>query len=422
MDYPKLYKVKQHFDASEIKDVRAKIFEELNKINAAPEIKGKKIGISAGSRGIKYGDQMYKAIVDFVKESGGEPYLIATMGSHGGGTLEGQLGVLKELNVTEESMGCPIIGSIHAVKVGETPDKIPAFVNEKIQEVDKIIIFNRIKEHTDFTAPIESGLHKMLTIGFGTLEGADSAHINAMKYGYFHTISEIGKVLNEKLDILCGIALIENALCFPHTIEAIKKEDMWDREIELLNLAKEKAARIPFDVFDILLVKEIGKNISGGGMDSKVIGRIRELGQIDPEFPDIKRISIFGITKESHGNFCGLGLGDFSTYKVFDEVNNRQAIRETVINCVVSMTPEYATFPCLLEDEKEMIEQTFRNIGGVDAPDARLVYIKNTKELGEIFISEALIEEAKKNPSLEILEGTYEFKFDEKNDMTEPML
>ncbi|ONI37554.1 hypothetical protein AN639_07925 [Candidatus Epulonipiscium fishelsonii] len=143
-------------------------------------------------------------------------------------------------------------------------------------------------------------------------------------------------------------------------------------------------------VFDILLVKEIGKNISGGGMDSKVIGRIRELGQTDPEFPDIKRISIFSVTPESHGNFCVLGLGDFSTMKVFKECSTEQAIRDTVINCVVSMTPEYATFPCLLRDE--------------------------------LFISEALLDEAKQNPTLEILNGTYEFKFDENNDMIEPKL
>ncbi len=211
-------------------------------------------------------------------------------------------------------------------------------------------------------------------------------------------------------------------LCVTHTIEAIKKEDFFEREIELLELAKEKAAKIPFNVFDILLVKEIGKNISGGGMDSKVIGRIRELGQTDPEFPDIKRISIFGITKESHGNYCGLGLGDFSTMEVFNECNSYQAIRDTVINCVVSMTPEYATFPCLLDDEKEMIEQTFRNIGAVDELDAKLVYIKNTKELQEMYISEALIEEAKQNKNLEIYEEIYEFKFDENNDMIEPML
>ncbi|MBN2284987.1 MAG: DUF2088 domain-containing protein [Tissierellales bacterium] len=422
MQFPKLYKVKQHFDTSEITNVNTKIKEELEKVNASEQIKGKKVGITAGSRGIKYIDQMYKAVVEYVKENGGEPYLISAMGSHGGGTVEGQLAILESLNVTESTMGCPILASAHADKIGETPDGIPAYVNERVKEVDKVIVINRIKEHTDFTAIIESGLHKMMTIGLGTINGADSAHLNAMKYGYFHTITEIGKVIKDHLDLICGIGIIENAICHIHTIEAIKPENFWDREVALQKLSKQKTAKIPFNVFDILLVKEIGKNISGGGMDSKVIGRIRELGQIDPEFPDIKRISVFSVTPESHGNFCGLGLGDFSTMKVFNECNSHQAIRDTVINCVVSMTPEYATYPCLLDDEKEMIEQSFRNIGAVDSLDAKLVYIKNTKELEEIFISEALLEEAKANKSLEIYNEVYEFEFDEKNDMTVPML
>lgn len=422
MQLPKLYKIKQHFDNATIENVRAEIQNQLKALNINEDIKDKKVGITAGSRGIKEVDRMYKAVIDFIKENGGEPYLIAAMGSHGGGSVEGQLGILKELGVTEETMGCPILASIHAERVGETPDGIPVYHNEMVNKVDKIILLNRIKEHTDFSDIIESGLHKMMTIGLGTLDGADNAHLYAMRKGYFHTITEISKVLKEHLNIVCGIAIVENAFCKPHTIEVIRKDDLWDREVALLELAKEKSAKIPFDVFDILLVKEIGKNISGGGMDSKVIGRIRELGQIDPEFPDIKRISIFGITKESHGNYCGLGLGDFSTLKVFNEINNYHSIKDTVVNCVVSMTPEYATIPCLLDHEKEMIEQTFRNIGGVDPAQANLVYIKNTKEIDELFISESLYDEAKGNPMLEILEGTYEFEFDENNDMLVPML
>ncbi|ONI47163.1 hypothetical protein AN644_01340 [Candidatus Epulonipiscium fishelsonii] len=422
MNYPKLYKVKQNFDSTEITQVYEYLSVELEKKIKPNEVAGKKIGITAGSRGIKNVDKMYKAVIDFVRKNGGTPFLIAAMGSHGGGSVKGQLSVLNELNVSEETMGCPILSSIHAINIGKTPDGINTFVNEEVQKVDRIILLNRIKEHTDFSAPIESGLHKMMTIGLGTLAGADNAHIMAMKYGYFHTITELGKVIQKNLDVMCGVAIVENAFCKTHTIEVVKNEDFWEREVALLDLAKKKTAKIPFDVFDILLVKEIGKNISGGGMDSKVIGRIRELGQTDPEFPDIKRISIFSITPESHGNFCGLGLGDFSTMKVFKECSTEQAIRDTVINCVVSMTPEYATFPCLLRDEKEMVEQTFRNIGAVLANEARLVYIKNTKNIDELFISEALLDEAKQNPTLEILNGTYEFKFDENNDMIEPKL
>ncbi len=422
MEFPKLYKIKQRFDTSVVEDIATRIIDELNRVEAEKQIKGKKIGITAGSRGIKNVDIMYKTVIDYVRQKGGSPYLIAAMGSHGGGTVEGQLSILEGLNVTEKSMGCPILTSIHAYKVGETQEGIPAYCNERVKEVDKMIILNRIKEHTDFTAIIESGLHKMLTIGLGTLEGADNAHLYAMKYGYFHTITEIAKVIKNNIDIICGIGIVENALCYTHTIEAIKPEDFWTREIALQELAKKKAAKIPFDVFDILLVKEIGKNISGGGMDSKVIGRIRELGQTDPEFPDIKRISIFGITPESHGNYCGLGLGDFSTLKVFDECNSRQAIRDTVVNCVVSMTPEYATFPCLLEDEKEMLEQTFRNIGAVASLDARLVYIKNTKELETMYISEALLDEANKNPNIDVFDKSYNFEFDKNNNMIVPML
>ncbi len=216
MIFPKMYKIKQHFDETEIKDVYLKTFEELGRICLEKDIKGKKIGITAGSRGIKNVDKIYKAAIDYVRTNGGFPYLIATMGSHGGGSVEGQLAILKELGVTEQTMDCPILSSVHADKIGETPDGIPAYINEKVKEVDKIIIINRIKEHTDFSAIIESGLHKMMTIGLGTLEGADSAHINAMKYSYFHTITEVGKIIKDYLDIVCGIGIVENALCNTH--------------------------------------------------------------------------------------------------------------------------------------------------------------------------------------------------------------
>ncbi len=420
MNFPKLYKVKQFFDTQEIKDVYQKIHEELLRIGIADSIAGKKIGITAGSRGIKNIDKMYKALVDFISSNGGTPYLIATMGSHGGGTLEGQLGVLKELNVTEESMGCPIIGSIVADNLGTTPDGIPVFVNEKIKEVDQIIVINRIKPHTDFTAVIESGLHKMLTIGLGTLDGAESAHISVLKHGYFHTITEIGKVLNKHLNVLCGVGIVENALGKTHTIEAIKSEDLWEREVALLEVARENFPQIPFNYLDVLLIREIGKNISGAGMDSKVIGRMRTLGLAEPEFPQITRISVFGVTPESHGNYIGLGISDFTTLKVFDQCNNRKGIRSAVLNSVISMGPAHAGFPCMLEDEKEMVEQSLKTIGVIPPEEAKLVFIKNTKDLDELYISEALVEEAKKNPNLEVSDEFYEFKFDENNDMIVP--
>lgn len=416
--YPNMYRIRQVFDAPQVKSIEAALKKELESIRIDSLIKkGSRIAISAGSRGIANMDLILKEVVLFVKERGAEPFLFPAMGSHGGGTAEGQVEVLQSLGITEESIGAPIISSMEVVQIGVSSFGFPVYVDKHASEADGIIVVNRIKPHTEFEGPIESGLMKMMAIGMGKHKGCLEVHKQTVHYGYRKVIPEIGGVILDKLPILCGIGIVENVYDQTALIKAIKPSAFHIEEEKLLAKAKTLMARLPFDKVDVLIVDEIGKNISGTGLDTNVIGRIMFIGEKEPDRPKITRIVVLDLTEESHGNAIGIGLADFTTQRLISKID----LGAMATNAIAGMTPEKGRIPIALKTDKEAVDAAFTTIGAVDPEAGRVVHIKNTLEMGEIEISEKLLEELTERKDLKILDELGSLSFDNEGNISPAM-
>ena len=409
MNYPKMYRIGQVFDVPRVDNIEETLSQELESIRINSLIKeGARIAITAGSRGIANIDRVLRHLVHVLKENSAKPFLIPAMGSHGGGTAEGQLEILESLKVTEESIGAPILSSMEVVEIGKSRFGFPVLVDKNAAQADGIIVVNRVKPHTEFEGPIESGLMKMMAIGMGKHKGCIQVHKQTINYRYVEVIPEIGTVILEKLRVLFGVALVENVYDETALIKAILPSQFRIEEERLLTEAKRLMARLPFDKIDVLIVDEMGKNISGTGMDTNVIGRIMFIGEREPEKPKITRIVVLGLTEESHGNAIGIGLADYTTQRL---VNDMDA-GATSINAMAGMSPEKGRIPIPLITDKEAVEAALDTIRPVDAEEARVVHIKNTLEIAELDISEALLEEVEGREDLKLAEELGPLFFD----------
>jgi hypothetical protein len=335
------------------------------------------------------------------------------MGSHGGGTAEGQLEILESLNITEESVGAPIVSSMEVVEIGRSSYGFPILVDKHAAEADGIIVVNRIKPHTEFEGPIESGLMKMMAIGMGKHKGCFEVHKQTVHYGYRDVIPEIGGVILDKLPILFGLAIVENVYDETALIQAVPPSQFLSEEKNLLARAKGLMARLPFDQTDVLIVDEMGKNISGAGMDTNVIGRIMFIGEKEPENPRITRIVVLDLTEASHGNAVGIGLADYTTQRLVGKIDHGAV----ATNAITAMTPEKGRIPLAMKTDKEAVEAALTTIGAVDPEAARVVHIKNTLEIAELDISEALLEEIKGREDLKLMEELGPLSFDDERNL-----
>jgi hypothetical protein len=409
MNYPKMYHIRQVFDVPKVDNIEEELSKELESIQISSKIKpGAGIAITAGSRGVANIDRILRHLVRVLKENSAKPFLIPTMGSHGGGTAEGQVEVLKSLNVTEESVGAPIVSSMEVVEIGRSCFGFPVLVDKNAAEADGVIVVNRIKPHTEFEGPIESGLMKMMAIGIGKHKGCIQVHKQTVTYGYRKVIPEIGRVILENLPVLFGVALVENVYDETAIIRALPPTQFLIEEERLLAKAKTLMARLPFDKIHVLVVDKMGKNISGAGMDTNVIGRIMFIGEKEPENPKITRIVVLDLAEESHGNAIGVGLADYTTQRL---VNNIDA-EATAINSIAGMSPEKGRVPIALKTDREAFEAALTTIGAIDPKDARVVHIKNTLEIAELDISESLLEDMKGRKDLELIEELGPMPFD----------
>jgi len=409
MNYPKMHHIRQVFNVPKVQDIEETLDRELESIQGGSRIKkGARIAITAGSRGIANIDRIFRHLVRVLKENSAEPFLVPTMGSHGGGTAEGQAEILESLNITEESIGAPVVSSMDVVEIGTSRFGFPVLVDKQAAEADGIIVINRIKPHTEFEGPIESGLMKMMAIGMGKHKGCFQVHKQTVQYGYRDVIPEIGAVILEKLPVLFGIGIVENVYDETALIRAILPSGFLKEEEKLLSEAKRLMAGLPFDKIDVLVIDEMGKNISGTGMDTNVIGRIMFIGEKEPEHPGITRIVVLDLTGETHGNAVGVGLADYTTQRLIDKTD--QAV--TAINCITAMSPEKGRLPIALKTDKEAVEAALDTIGAIDPEKARLVHIKNTLKIGELDISEALLEEIKEREDMELVKELGPLSFD----------
>jgi hypothetical protein len=405
--YPGLYLIEQNFENNSELNIKQVLDAELQRTKLLTKIKpGQKVLITVGSRGIKCIPALTSSLVQAIKDLGAAPLILPAMGSHGGGTPSGQIDVLNHLGLTEGVLGAPIHKGLESVQVGEARG-CPVYADRVVFESDHVILVNRIKEHTEFIGNIESGLIKMAVVGLGRFSGAESMHRLAVQSTYENAIKEMGRVLFDKLAILGGIGILEDMKNVTVKIEAIPAKEVFVREAELLKEAKQYHAQLPFDQMDILLVDEIGKDISGAGFDTKVIGRIRNIYEKECEWPKITRIVLRDLSNRTGGNALGIGLADY----VHQRVVKKMDLEMTAINCITAVAPEKARIPITLPSDRKALEAAFSSIGPWEPDSVRMAWIINTAELECLAVSPALSEEARRQ-GLVVSSDSFSFRFD----------
>lgn len=407
---PRMVKIRQKFDGSHIPP--AEIAQVVHQQLSRPEIKSKihegmEIGITCGSRGVANIAIITRAIVDFVKECGAMPFVFPAMGSHGGATAEGQRGILEGYGVTEATMGCPIKATMETVEIGRLEDGMPVYMDKYAHEADGIILSGRIKAHTAFRGDHESGLMKMSVIGMGKQRGAETVH----ESGFIHMgklMPRVARVILDHANVVAAVGMVENAFDQTDKIAALTKEEIWTEEPKLLLEAKSKMGRIWFDKVDVLVVDRIGKDISGDGMDPNVTGRFACADSASGGI-EVKRIVVLDLTEETHGNSNGVGMADVTTRRLLEKTD----VDATYPNAVTSTVLEVVKMPLAANSDKTAIQLALRSCNGIDKANPYVVRIKDTMHLGEIYISEAMLEEARNNPNVEIVGSPEEWAFTE---------
>ena len=410
---PKMVKIKEKFDDTciPVDQIHDTVFEQLGQKKLEGMINpGMRIAITVGSRGISNIPLIVRSIADFVKSQGGQPFVVPAMGSHGGATAEGQRAVIEGYGVTEEAIGCPILSSMETVEIGHTEEGQPVRMDKNAYEADGIIVCGRIKPHTGFRGPYESGLMKMMAIGLGKQAGAEIIHQDG--FGHFKkNIPMFGTVILRNSKVICGLALVENAYDHTREIVGLTPDEIITEEPIILQRAKSYMPRILFDSCDVLIVDEIGKNISGDGMDPNISGRFPTpyaTGGIDAQ-----RVVVLDLTKESHGNACGIGLADVTCMRLFEKFDKEATYPNAITNTVTGELK----IPMIMYNDKQAIQLGIKSCNEIDRAHPRVIRIKNTMQIETIEISEGMLEEATQNPDIEILTQPEEMHFNEQDNL-----
>ena len=411
--FPRWALVRQRLDGAEIADVRAAVETALEPVIADVR-PGTRVCLTAGSRGIDRIAEVLRAIADRVRAAGGVPFIVPAMGSHGGATAEGQLAVLAGFGITPEAMGCDIRASMEVVDLGEVEPGVPVYLDRHAFEgADLIVPVNRVKPHTDFSGPTESGLLKMIAIGLGKQRGADVFH----RQGYARFPDLIPAVAHHSIThapIRFGLALVENAHARLMRVEAVPAGAIEAREHELLAMARAAMGRLPLGAFDVLVVDEIGKDVSGVGMDPNVVGRGHTGPR--PEGPAIQRIVVRGLTAATEGNANGIGYADVVLRRAVDAMDHRT----THMNTVTAKTPEGSRIPVTVDSDREALALAIAMCVRVEAPTAHVLRIRSTKHLERLYVSEAALDGVLATGRCELLRPPREIAFDDAGMFADP--
>ena len=389
MRWPRMVKARQEFPRPAVRDLEGEIRREFSKLGLAGKIPPRgRVAITAGSRGIKDLPRILRAVVEEVRRAGGEPFVVAAMGSHGRGTAEGQRAILQSLGISGDTVAAPVCCDTEVAVVGVTVDGLPVYLDAAACRADGIVVVNRVKPHTAYRGEIESGLCKMLAVGLGKAKGAESVH--RLGPGQMaRVIPEMARIILAGGKVLAGLAIVENAYEETARVEGVEPEAFLERERELLREARALMPGLPVDSLDLLIVEVMGKNISGTGMDSNVIGRWGLEGVPEPDRPRIRRIAVLDLAPESHGNANGIGLADFTTRRLVEKID----FQATYLNCLTSGFVRRAMIPMTFPTDRKAIAAALRSLHQEDPSRTRVIRIKNTLHLGELDISEALVEE-----------------------------
>jgi hypothetical protein len=452
--FPRVFRLRQTFDAVHVDDVAGEVHAQLAPLDLGRKVRpGESVAITAGSRGIANIATITRAVAEYLKGLGAKPFVVPAMGSHGGGTADGQRRVLEGYGLTEATVGCPIRSSIETVVIGRAgdcprfgageagcgkgdshllceapegpfrqkvavtfsagcerlPGSFPLHFDRLAFEADHVVVCNRVKPHTVFAGPIQSGLLKMLTIGLGNPAGAAVYHRAILDFGFDRVVGSAAAEVLARCHIVAGVAIAENAYDQTARIEAVPPKQFEAREQELLVLAKRWLPRLPFSHVDVLLIDRIGKEISGTGLDPNVVGRkFDDHKAVEGEFPKVKRIAVRGLTPASRGNAIGLGMAEFCRSQILDEVD----VAATRLNGLTSGHISAVMTPLDYPTDREMLAAALGTIGLADPPDAKFLWISDTLHLGELECSAAYLAEARQRPDLEILSEPRELPFD----------
>lgn len=374
-----------------VEDPPGALHDGLARLNLAQRIKpGQRVAITAGSRGVTDMVRVIRLVAAFCRELGAEPFVAPAMGSHGGATAQGQIKVLVELGITPETVGAPVQADMTTDRLGEVSGGLPVFCGRDFTRADHVILVNRIKPHTSFRGQVESGLLKMMAIGMGKRDGARACHLAFVNRGFEPVVREVAGLVMQRAPVIAAVALVENRLEQTAVLEVLAPAEIAEREPALLDLARGLMARVPFKNVDLLIVDEMGKNISGSGMDSNVTGRI--FNQVTPEPSPrwFRRIYVRDLTDQSGGNALGVGTADFTSRRLVDKIDPEK----TRINCVTASVPEKGRIPITYDRDLPAVSDALASAGVADPAQARLVWIKNTLELSYLWVSQALEKEA----------------------------
>lgn len=381
-----MIRIKQSFKEQRVDNIQERLSQQIHAKAEHLDIKpGQSVAIACSSRGLTDYPVIVKTLVADLKDLGLSPFLVPAMGSHGAGTAQGQEKVLHHLGLTPDVVGAPIHSCLDVVDIGRTPENVPVVVDRLAHEADHIVIVNRIKKHTDFMGQFESGLMKMMAIGLGKIAGAEIYHQAMMSYGSSHMIGAIARTVLSRCNILLGVATIEDGYTNIADIGVFHSREIEASEQEFFKQSKTLSPSLPFDEADVLLIDEIGKEISGAGFDTRVVGRIGLLGTPEPEKPDIKRLILSDLTAASEGNGCGMGLADIITRRLADKIDQKC----TDTNTIISMALEMGRTPLIVDNDTEALRLAIRSVGLIPPEQIKLIRIKNTLCLSEIDVSQA---------------------------------
>jgi hypothetical protein len=410
-----MVRIRQQFERPRVDNIPAAVSGSLEKLSLERTIRpGQTMALTAGSRGIANIPLILKSVCDFLKRLGARPFLVPTMGSHGAGTAEGQRQVLESYGITEALVGAPIRASMEVVPLGTTAEGFPVVLDRLASEADHIGVIARIKPHTGYHGPVESGLLKMMMIGLGKHVGALAYHQILLEQPYDLVVRSVSRVVRSRAPIAFGLGLVENGYDETAWVEAIRPEQFEPREEAMLVLAKRWLARLPFREADLLIIDEIGKDISGSGMDTNVVGRKRAFKQAPaPEGqPLMRHIYVRGLSEHTHGNAAGIGNADFIHARLLRALN----YRATVINCLTAGYPEGANLPVHFETDREVVDAALAIIGTRPSDQARIIHIKNTLQLESVAISEPCLNEPSRATEFTVQGPASAIAFDAKGD------
>lgn len=409
-DYPQIFRVRQTFERPQVTDIPGEVAAQLSSLALHNAVQpGQSVAITAGSRGIANIHLVIKAIVEHFQAIGAKPFIVPAMGSHGGGTAEGQRRIIEGYGITEEFCGCPIRASMETVVVCQAAEGFDVHFDKHAFEADHVVVCGRVKPHTGFYGDIESGLMKMMLIGLGKHAGAKIYHRAIKDHSFGQIVRSVAREVLAKCRVVAGVAIVENGYDETAKIAAVAPHEFEDREKELLILAKKWLPSLPFKAADLLLIDEIGKNISGTGMDTNVVGR-KYLDHVaaEHEWPKIRTIVIRGLTEETHGNATGIGLAEFALTRAVDAID----IPITRTNCLTGGHATGAMIPIHYPSDREVLDVSLPIIGLTEPVDAKLMWIHNTLDVAEVECSAAYLEEARSRNDLEIVSDLRPLPFD----------